>query len=112
MKIVAVGGEIALKTKTANIADVSGYDGLFFYVYTEAESAMAGTWWSGDTPLTAGQWTKITLPFRNAEGELNNITNEAGKYVYEVGAGEFIYRIMGAQGGDVFWITSLYGYND
>lgn len=112
MKIVAVGGEIALKTKTANIADVSGYDGLFFYVYTEAESAMAGTWWSGDTPLTAGQWTKITLPFRNAEGGLNNITNEAGKYVYEVGAGEFIYRIMGAQGGDVFWITSLYGYND
>ena len=42
MKIVAVGGEIALKTKTANIADVSGYDGLFFYVYTEAESAPGG----------------------------------------------------------------------
>ena len=71
-------------------------------MYTEAAGVQSGGWWCGDTPLTAGQWTKVTL---TKEMGPQNLT---GASIFTAGPDNFAYRFMKGTNGTVFYVTSLY----
>ncbi len=94
LKVSVTGPEAAVALSNALISDISGFDSVYFYVYTDASDVQAGGWWCGDTHLTPGAWTKVTLP--------KIMTARA------VGPDGFVYRFMGGKEGDIFYVTSLY----
>lgn len=96
------GGEASFAIDNALVKDISVYDQVYFYVYTDAESVKSGGWWCGDTALTSGQWTKVTLTKAMGPQNVN------GKSIFEAGPGNFVYRFMGAPAGTVFYVTGLY----
>ncbi len=88
---------------------------IYFYVYTDVTAqTMAGSWWCGDTSLTAGQWTKVTIT-KGMEG-LTGI--QSGTNAFDNGASRFIFRLAGIfnqpplQKGQVFWVSSLYAVTE
>ena len=82
------------------LRDIRKYSAVYFYVYTETEGAKAGVTWCGDTDLTAGQWTKVTIT-SDMYGSLEGGAAQQRMELFE-------FRIMDGNGG-TFYITSLYG---
>ena len=87
---------IKINAGGVNVRDVYHYSELYFYVYTDASGAKAGIEWTGDTALTAGQWTKVTISESNYDKFLSHRMEELE------------YRIMDGN-GQTFYFTSLYG---
>ena len=61
MKVTVGGAEASAYVGNALVDDISMAERVYFYVYTEASNTYAGGWWCGDTLLTPGQWTRVTL---------------------------------------------------
>ena len=76
--------------------DVLDYDYLEFYAYTDAAGMQIGAWWYGDTDLTQGEWTKITLDLRNKDGNMENYKD-----------GKWIFRIMNIPVGTSVYISTV-----
>ena len=103
MKVTVTGGEAAILVTLSETKDISAYDKLFFYVYTDAQNVKSGSWWCGDTALTPGKWTKVTLTKDMAIYDTNGRADVFGN-----GLKCFYYRFMSAPSGTVFYVTSLY----
>ncbi len=104
LKVTVTGNEAAVGIWNSLLSDVSMAKQVYYYVYTEAKNAKAGGWWCGDTPLTPGKWTKVTLTREMKPQNWN------GKDIFdpEIGPRAFTYRFMGGSDGTVFYVTSLY----
>ena len=102
LKVTVGGSEAGVCVAGARTDDISRYEQVYFYVYTDARNTQSGGWWCGDTPLRPGQWTKVVL---TKEMGPQNITGES---IFESTPNNFAYRFMGGQDGDVFYVTSLY----
>ena len=104
LKVTVTGNEAAVGMWNALTNDISMADQVYFYVYTDAENTQSGGWWCGDTPLTAGQWNKVTLTKDMKPQNWN------GKDIFnpQIGPRGFAYRFMGGGDGTVFYVTSLY----
>lgn len=116
MKATITGSEAALNVDFSFIPDLTNFEEVYFWIYTEAESVQAGTHWCANTDVTAGTWTKITVT-RNTNWTY--VPDEGIKYdgvptgthgnPYDANnSSSFVYRIMGAENKTVF-VTSLYG---
>lgn len=102
LKVTVGGGEAGFAVNGAIVSDISGYDKVYFYVYTDAQNTQSGGWWCGDTPLTPGQWTRVTLTKEMGP------QNPTGQSIFAAGPDNFVYRFMGGTNGIVFYVTSLY----
>ena len=102
MKVTVTGGEAAILATLSETKDISAYDELYFYVYTEAANVRSGSWWCGDTNLIPGQWTKVRL----TKGM--NLVDSANNQIFDGACSTFYYRFMDAPAGTVFYVTSLY----
>lgn len=113
LRITNIGGDdIAVKaTKKTGEACLTEFKEVYFYIYTEDEGVMAGTYWCNDTSAVKGQWTKVSVYSDSAKNTNNNYNADGvnGKLFAEGSYGSnFVYRIMGGKGKTVY-ITSLYG---
>ena len=106
LKVTAGGSDCGLAASLNFVTDLSNYSEVYFYVYTEAASAEAGAYWCGDTALTAGQWTRISLTAALPNGGPWNVD---GTKIFETGLKDMVIRLNKCAAGDVFYITSLYG---
>ncbi len=106
MKVTAGGSDCGLAASLNFVTDLSNYSEVYFYVYTEAASAEVGAYWCGDTVLTAGQWTRISLTAALPNGGPWNVD---GTKIFETGLKDMVIRLNKCAAGDVFYITSLYG---
>ncbi len=107
LKVSVTGPEAAVALSNALISDISGFDSVYFYVYTDASDVQAGGWWCGDTHLTPGAWTKVTLP-KIMTARAVGPWNFRGESIFSAGPDGFVYRFMGGKEGDIFYVTSLY----
>ena len=90
---------IKVNAEGINVWDIQdNYSEVYFYVYTDATGAQGSVTWAADTPLTAGQWTKVTV-FADKFGNLSGANTNMAL---------FSFRIIGGNGG-TFYVTSLYG---
>lgn len=106
LKVTAGGSDCGLAASLNFVTDLSNYSEVYFYVYTEATSAEVGAYWCGDTALTAGQWTRISLTAALPNGGPWNVD---GTKIFETGLKDMVIRLNKCAVGDVFYITSLYG---
>ncbi len=107
LKVSVTGPEAAVALSNALISDISGFDSVYFYVYTDASDVQSGGWWCGDTHLTPGAWTKVTLP-KIMTARAVGPWNFRGESIFSAGPDGFVYRFMGGKEGDIFYVTSLY----
>ncbi len=116
LKLTGVtGGDICVKAGAAlGDKDMTAYKEVYFYIWADADGALAGTWWCNDTAVKAGQWTKVTI-YKDSSKNSNGGYDADGYNGKLFAAGSkgdnFRLRIQGGQ-NKTFYITSLYGVLD
>ena len=107
LKLTATADEAAFAVPGAVMDDISGYDQVYYYAYTDDVGVKIGGWWCGDTSLTPGAWTKVVMPKVNTGGGTPP-WNAGGVSVFEAGPDNFVYRLQSVNGGATIYVTSLY----
>ena len=112
--VTSSDGEVTLNVDYSFIPDLTAFEEVYFWIYTEAEGVQGGTRWCANANATAGQWTKITVT-RNTNWTYDGgvkydgvPTGTHGNPYDANNSSSFTFRIMGAENKTVY-VTSLYG---
>lgn len=115
VEVTSSGGEAAINVGFSFIPDLTAFEEVYFWIYTEAEGVQAGTHWCANTNVTAGTWTKITVmrdgnwTYHDNAVHYDGVpTGTHGNPYDKNNSSSFVYRIMGAVNKTVY-VTSLYG---
>lgn len=122
MKVTVTGGEAAINVDFSFIPDLTAFEKVYFWIYTESEKVQAGTYWCANTNVTVGQWTQITVT-RNTNWTYDGgvkydgvPTGTHGNPYGENNSSSFVYRLMNTDENAsannleiTVYVTSLYG---
>lgn len=112
--VTSSDGEVTLNVDYSFIPDLTAFEEVYFWIYTEAEGVQGGTRWCANANATAGQWTKITVTRNTNWTYAGGVkydgvpTGTHGNPYDQNNSRSFTFRIMGAENKTVY-VTSLYG---